>query len=69
MDFGFTLDSSDIDLFNRDLLGTNLDLLDTDIPNKQLVFLQDVLKTSSRHVLKMSWRRLQDQQMFAGNVF
>ena len=24
------------------------------------------MKTSSRHVLKMSWRRLQDQQMFAG---
>ena len=29
---------------------------------------EDVLKTFSRHVFKMSSRRLQDQQMFAGQV-
>ena len=29
---------------------------------------EDVLKTSSRHVLKTSSRRLEDQQMFAGSV-
>ena len=77
MHFGFALDSSDIDLLNMDLLDTHLDLLDTDIPSKQFVCLQDVLedkkcyaedvlKTSSRHVLKTSSRRLEDQQMFAG---
>ena len=27
------------------------------------------LKTSSRHVLRTCWRRLQDQQMFAGDNF
>ena len=47
MHFGFALDSSDIDLLNIDLLDTHLDLLDTDILNKQFVCLQDVLKTSS----------------------
>ena len=78
MDFGFTLDSSDIDLLNIDLLDQiyiHLNFLDTDIPSKQFVCLQDVLrassrqvfktssryvfKTSSRHVSKTSWRRLQ----------
>ena len=29
-------------------------------------YAEDVLKTSSRHVFKTSWRRLEDQQMFAG---
>ena len=29
-------------------------------------YAEDVLKTSSRHVLKTSGRRLEDQQMFAG---
>ena len=68
MHFGFALDSSDIDLLNKDSLDqryTNLDLLDTDIPGKHFVCLQDVLKTSSRclqdmylrHVSKTSWRR------------
>ena len=47
MHFGFTLDSSDIDLLNIDLLDVHLDLLDTDIPSKYFVYLQDVLKTSS----------------------
>ena len=32
MHFEFALDLSDIDLLNIDLLGTHLDLLDTDIP-------------------------------------
>ena len=75
MHFGFTLELSDIDLWNIDLLDTHLDLLDTDITSKNFVCLRDVLKTSSRyvfetssrhvfntsstHVLKTSWRRLQ----------
>ena len=54
MHFGFALDSSDKDLLNIDLLDTHLGLLDKDISSKQFVCLQDVLKTSSRHVLKMS---------------
>ena len=66
MHFGFALDSSDIDLLNTDLLETHLDLLDTDILSKQFVCLQDVLKTSSRHIFKTSLRRLEDQQIFAG---
>ena len=52
MHFGFALDSSDIDLWNIDLLDTHLDLLDTDIPSKNFVCLPDVFKTSSRHVFK-----------------
>ena len=67
MHFGFALDSSDIDLRNIDLLDAYLDLLVTDIPGKYFVYLQDILKTSSRyifktssrHVFKTSWRRLQ----------
>ena len=55
MHFGFALDSSDIDLLNIDLLDTHLDLLDTDIPSKHFVCLQDVLKNSS-HVFKTSSR-------------
>ena len=47
MHFGFALDLSEIDLLNMDLSDTHLDLLDTDIPSKQLVCPQDVLKTSS----------------------
>ena len=53
--FGFAIDSSDIDLLNVDLLNqryTHLDLLDTDIPGKHFVCLQDFLKTSSRYVFK-----------------
>ena len=46
MHFGFALDSSDIDLWNIDLLDTHLDLLDTDIPSKHFVCLQDVFKVS-----------------------
>ena len=52
MHFGFTLDSSDIDLWNIDLLDAHLDLLDTDIPSKYFACLHNVFKTSSRHVFK-----------------
>ena len=55
---GFTLDSSDVDLWNIDLLGTHLDLLETDIPSKHFAFLQDILKTSLKHVLKASSRHV-----------
>ena len=54
MHFGFALDSSDIHYRNIDLLDTHLDLLDTDIPSKHFVSLQDFLKTSSRYVFKTS---------------
>ena len=59
MHFGFTLDSSVIDLWNIDLLDAYLDLLDTDIFSKHYVCLLDVLQISSRHVFKTPWRRLQ----------
>ena len=55
MQFGFALDSSDIDLLNID---SHLDLLDTDIPSKHFVCLQDVLKTSSRYAFKTSSRHV-----------
>ena len=54
MYFGFALESSDIDLLNIDLLDTHLDLLDTDIPNKQFVFIEDVFKTCLQEILKTS---------------
>ena len=52
MHFGFTLDSSDIDLWNIGFLDTHLDLLDTYISNTHFVCLQDVLKTCHQDVLK-----------------
>ena len=55
MHFGFTLDSSDIDLLNIDLLDIHLDLSDTYIPSKQFVS-----RTSWRRLRDMSSRRLQD---------
>ena len=61
--FGFTLDLSDIDLWNIDLLDTHLDLLDTDITSKNFVSLQRkivTLKTCWRRLQDISWRRLQD---------
>ena len=61
MHFGFALDSSDIDLLDKDLLDqryTNLDLLDTGIPGKHFVCLQDVLKTSSRCLQNTSSRHV-----------
>ena len=48
MHFGFGLVSSDIDLGNKDFLDAHLNLLDTDIPSKPFVSLQDALETSSR---------------------
>ena len=55
MHFGLALELSDIDLWNIDLLGTHLDLLDTDIPSKYFVSLHIVFKTSWRYVFKTSW--------------
>ena len=52
MHFGFALDSSQRDLQDIDLLDTDFDLLDRDIPSKNFVCLQDVLKSFSGHVLK-----------------
>ena len=48
MHFGFGLVSSDIDLGNKYFLDAHLNLLDTDIPSKPFVSLQDALETSSR---------------------
>ena len=58
MHLGFALELSNVDLLNIDLLDTHLDLLDTDIPSKHFVCLQDVLKTSSRYVFKTSSRHV-----------
>ena len=58
MYLGFALDASDIDLWDIELLDTDLGLLDTDNPSKDFVCVQDVLKTSSK--------LLADQQIFAG---
>ena len=59
MNLGFAFDSSDKDLWDVDLSDTDLDLLDTNIPNQNFAFLQDM---SSRHleVFKPSWRCLED---------
>ena len=54
MHLGFALVLSDIDLRNRNLLDTHLDLLDTDIPRKPFLSLQDALEKSSRHAFKTS---------------
>ena len=62
MHFAFTLELSDIDLWNTDLLGTNLDLLSpdkhADIPSKYFACLHKIFKTSSRHVFKASSRHV-----------
>ena len=58
MHFRFSLDSLDIDLWYIDLLDTHLDSLDTDIPSKHIICLQDVWKTSSRHFFKTSSRHV-----------
>ena len=60
MHFGFTIDSSDIYLWDINLLDTDLDLLDTDIPSKRLEDVLLVSKTSSRRFENMSSRHLQD---------
>ena len=71
MHFGFALDSSDIDLWNTDLLGTYLDLLDTDIPKKHFVCLQNVFKTCLQDVFSVTIfrlpRRLED--VFSVTIF
>ena len=67
MHFGFTLDSSDLDLWNIDLLGAHLDLLDTDNSSKHFVCFQNVLQTSSRHVFKTSSRHI--FKAFSRHVF
>ena len=69
MHFGFTLDSSVIDLWNIDLLDAYLDLLDTDIFSKHYVCLLDVLQISSRHVFKTPWRRLQRNNFSSSRTF
>ena len=46
MHLGFALDLPDIDLRDKNLSDTDLDFVDTDIPSKHFVGLQDVLKTS-----------------------
>ena len=56
MHFGFAIDSSDTDLWNIELVDPHLDLLDTDIPSKHFVCLQNELKTSSRYVFQTSSR-------------
>ena len=60
MHFRFALELSDIDLWNTDLLDTHLDLIGTDTPNKYIVCLHNLFKTSSKHVFKTSSRHLQD---------
>ena len=54
MNLGFAFDSSDKDLWDVDLLDTDLDLLDTNIPNQNFAFLQDVFKTCLQDILKCS---------------
>ena len=46
MHFGSTLELSNVDLRNIDLLDTHLELLDTDILSKYFVCLHNVFKTS-----------------------
>ena len=55
MHFLFALDLSNIDLWNKDLLDTNLDLLDTDVLSKHCLSprrLHVVYKTCLQEVLK-----------------
>ena len=66
MNFGFALGSSDIDLLNMDLLNqryTHFDLLDTDIPDKSFVCFQDVLKTSSRRLMRCLKDVLEEEKL------
>ena len=50
------------------MLDTHLDLLDTDITTKHFVCLQNLLKTSSRHVFKTSGRRLQRKSFLSSKT-
>ena len=62
MHFGFTLELSDIDLWNTGLLDTHLDLLSsdkyTDIPSKYFVYLHKIFQMSSKYVFKTSSRHV-----------
>ena len=85
MHFGFILEFSDIDLWNKDLLDKHLDLQDTDILGKCFVCLHNVFKTSStyvfktpsrhvlntssRHVFKTSSRHLQRNSFSSSKTF
>ena len=73
MHFGFALELSDIDLWNIDLLDTNLDLLDTDILSKSFVCLHSVFKTLARYVFKTSSRHVftsrRLQEVFSVTIF
>ena len=52
MHFGFALICQILDMWDADLLDTDLDFLDTDIPSKHFVCLQDVSKTCLEDVVK-----------------
>ena len=76
--FGFAIESSDTDLWDIDLLDTDLDLLETATPSKIFIcLLQDAFKASWRHVLKMSarhslktsWRRLQRNNFLSSKMY
>ena len=58
MHFRFTLELSNVDLLNIDLLDKHLDMLDTNIPSKYFACLHNVCKTSSRHVFRTSSRHV-----------
>ena len=59
MQFGFALELSEIDLWNKNLLDTHLDLLSPDKYTDIFVF-QEIFKTSSRRLPDVFARRLQD---------
>ena len=52
----------------QDVFASVQDVLEKSWKTKNC-YTEDVLKTSSRHVFKASSRRLEDQQMFAGQLF
>ena len=54
MHFEFALDSSDIELWNIELLDTYLEVLDTGITSKYFVCLRDVFKACLQDVVKTS---------------
>ena len=66
MHIGFALDLSDIDLLIVDLLDQRYTHLDLFVSKTSWRRLEDM---SSRHLQGMSWRRLEEQQMFAGLLF
>ena len=46
MHSAFSLDSSNTNLWDNDMLDIDLDMLDTDIPSQPFVCLQDILNTN-----------------------